>query len=466
MAKKSRSLYVCQSCGHSAPRWFGRCPACGEWNTCAEETPRPLDRHRQMLGAPPASRLQPITEVEGRDHERLGVGISEFDRVLGGGIMPGSAVLVGGDPGIGKSTLLLQMAGQLAALGSRVAYVSAEESAAQIRLRASRLGALSPDLLVMAETNLAAILEQLKSAEPVAAVIDSIQSIYLPELESAPGSVTQVRECAARLVWLAKESGLPVFLVGHVTKEGMVAGPRVLEHLVDTVLYLEGDRHHHFRIVRAAKNRFGSTNEIGLFEMRDQGLIEVANPSELLLAERAEGVSGSAIVCSMEGSRPLLVELQALVSRSSFGYPQRVATGIDGRRLSIIIAVLEKRGVHDLSGEDVFVNVVGGLRLDEPAVDLGVGLAIVSSFRNRAIEPRTVAIGELGLGGEIRPVNQIERRVAEARNLGFERCLVARGNLKGWKRPQGMEVVGVGGLEAAEELALSDSPSGPRRMDR
>tara|TARA_Y100001934_G_scaffold114854_2_gene140594 strand:+ start:210 stop:1583 length:1374 start_codon:yes stop_codon:yes gene_type:complete len=454
MAKK-RSSFVCQSCGHSAARWFGRCSGCGEWNTCVEERPQEVDKRREHIAVTsPCSELQPITEVDDQDHERLQVGIGEFDRVLGGGIMPGSVVLVGGDPGIGKSTILLQMVGQLAASNFRIAYISAEESAAQIRLRAGRLGALSEDLQVMAETNLNAILDQLKAADPVAIVIDSIQTIYMPELESAPGSVTQVRECAARLVYLAKESGIPVFLVGHVTKEGTVAGPRVLEHLVDTVLYLEGERHHHFRILRAAKNRFGSTNEIGIFEMRDQGLIEVANPSEILLAERAEGVSGSAIVCSMEGTRPLLIEIQALVSRSSFGYPQRVATGIDAKRLSIIIAVLEKRCGHDLSGEDIFVNVVGGMRLDEPSVDMGVGLAIVSSFRNRPIDAQTVAIGEVGLGGEIRPVNQIDRRVTEARSLGFERCLVARSNLKGWKRPEGMEVVGVGGLEAAEELAF------------
>jgi len=454
MAKK-RSSFVCQSCGYSAARWFGRCSGCGEWNTCVEERPQEVDKRREHIAVTaPRSELQPITEVDDQDHERLQVGIGEFDRVLGGGIMPGSVVLVGGDPGIGKSTILLQMAGQLAASNFRIAYISAEESAAQIRLRAGRLGALSEDLQVMAETNLNVILEQLKAADPVAIVIDSIQTIYMPELESAPGSVTQVRECAARLVYLAKQSGIPVFLVGHVTKEGTVAGPRVLEHLVDTVLYLEGERHHHFRILRAAKNRFGSTNEIGIFEMRDLGLIEVANPSEILLAERAEGVSGSAIVCSMEGTRPLLIEIQALVSRSSFGYPQRVATGIDAKRLSIIIAVLEKRCGHDLSGEDIFVNVVGGIRLDDPSVDMGVGLAIVSSFRNRPIDAQTVAIGEVGLGGEIRPVNQIDRRVTEARSLGFERCLLARSNLKGWKRPEGMEVVGVGGLEAAEELAF------------
>jgi DNA repair protein RadA/Sms len=453
MAKKSRSHYVCQNCGNASPRWFGRCTACGEWNTCVEERPQVADSRRPPQGSSQAQ-LRPITEVEGQDHQRLDIGISEFDRVLGNGIMPGSVVLVGGDPGIGKSTLLLQMAGQLALEGLKIVYVSAEESSGQIRLRASRIGTLCEDLLVLAETSLAAILEHLRQSEPAAVVVDSIQTIYLAELESAPGSVTQVRECAARLVYFAKESGVPVFLVGHVTKEGTVAGPRVLEHLVDTVLYLEGERHHHFRILRAAKNRFGSTNEIGLFEMRDRGLVEVLQPSQILLSERAEGVSGSAIVCSMEGTRPLLSEIQALVSRSSFGYPQRVATGIDAKRLSIIIAVLEKRGGYDLSSEDIFINVVGGIRLDEPSVDLGVGLAIISSFINRALDFKTVAIGEIGLGGEVRPVNQIERRVAEANNLGFERCLVASGNLKGWKRPEGMEVVGVGGLEAARDLAL------------
>ena len=455
MAKKPRTQYTCQSCGHTAPRWFGRCTACGEWNTCVEERPQAADPRRDQRLTPRAE-LQPITDLSDEDHERLNVGIAEFDRVLGGGIMPGSVVLVGGDPGIGKSTLLLQMAGQLALAGLRLIYISAEESAGQIRLRAGRIGALSDQLFLLAETNLSTLLDQLHGAEPTVVVVDSIQTIYFPELDSAPGSVSQVRECAARLVYFAKESGVPVFLVGHVTKEGTVAGPRVLEHLVDTVLYLEGERHHHFRILRAAKNRFGSTNEIGLFEMRDHGLIEVANPSEILLSERHEGISGSAIVCSMEGTRPLLVEIQALVSRSSFGYPQRVATGIDPKRLSIIIAVLEKRGGYDLSSEDIFINVVGGLRLDEPSVDLGVGLAIVSSFLNRALDFKTVAIGEIGLGGEVRPVNQIERRVAEARNLGFERCLVARSNLKGWKQPESMEVVGVGGVEAAVELALTD----------
>ncbi len=453
MAKKSRSHYACQSCGHSAPRWFGRCPACGEWNTCVEEKLSPPDTRRPERRAA-AAVLQPITEVSLQEAERLKIGMAEFDRVLGGGIMPGSAVLVGGDPGIGKSTLLLQMAGQLAGRGLRTVYLSAEESGAQLRLRAGRVGALAPELWVLSETNLTAIFEQLAQAGAAAVVVDSVQTIYFPDLESAPGSVAQVRECAARLVYFAKEGGVPVFLVGHVTKEGVVAGPRTLEHLVDTVLYLEGERHHHFRVLRAAKNRFGFTNEIGVFEMRERGLTEVGNPSQLLLAERAPGVAGSAVVCTIEGTRPLLVEIQALVGQSSFGYPQRVATGIDPKRLAILIAVLEKRGGYQLSSQDVFVNVVGGIRIDEPSVDLGVGLAMVSSLLNRPVDAKTVAIGEIGLGGEVRPVDQIERRVAEARNLGFSRCLVSRSNLKGWRHPQDMEVIGIGGLEAAQEIAL------------
>jgi DNA repair protein RadA/Sms len=456
MAKKARSQFVCQSCAHNAARWFGRCPGCDEWNTCVEERPMPVDARREGLVSTNKAGLQPITAVTGEEGDRIQVGIAEFDRVLGGGIMPGSAILVGGDPGIGKSTVLLQMAGQLAASGLPIAYVSAEESGAQIRLRAGRIGAISENLLVLSETNLRAILDQLQQSNLAAVIVDSIQTIYHSDFDSAPGSVTQVRECAARLVYFAKESGVPVFIVGHVTKDGNLAGPRTLEHLVDTVLYLEGDRHHHFRVLRAAKNRFGSTNEIGLFEMRDKGLVEVGNPSEILLAERAAGVSGSAIGCSMEGTRPLLVEIQALVGQSSFGYPQRVATGVDPKRLSIIIAVLEKRCGYDLSSQDVFINVVGGIRIDEPSVDLSVALAIVSSFVNRALDPELVAIGEVGLGGEIRPVNQVERRVSEARGLGFSRCLVARSNLKGWKKPEGMEVTGVGGLEVARDLALSD----------
>ena len=450
MAKRARTQYVCQACAHSAPQWFGRCPGCGGWGTCTEERLQAPDSRGQERSAGSTPRLESIAQLADGDTERLPVSISEFDRVLGGGIMPGSVVLVGGDPGIGKSTLLLQMARELAVRGLRVIYVSAEESSAQLRARAGRLGALCDTLMVLCETDLCAILEQLRPTPAAAVVIDSIQAMYTGDLESAPGSVSQVRECASRLVRYAKDTGVPVFVVGHVTKEGTVAGPRVLEHLVDTVLYLEGDRQHQFRVLRAAKNRFGSTNEIGVFEMLDQGLVEVRNASAMLLSQRATDISGSAIVCSLEGTRPLLVEIQALVSRTSFGYPQRVATGVDAKRLSIILAVLEKRGGHDLSSQDVFVNVVGGLRLDEPGVDLGIGLAILSSHLDRAIDPGTVAMGEIGLGGEIRPVAQIERRVLEARSLGFERCLVAAGNLEGWNHPPSTDIVGVSGIAQAQ----------------
>lgn len=368
--------------------------------------------------------------------------------------MHGSIVLLGGDPGIGKSTLLLQVSGQIGAGGQRVLYVSAEESLAQTRMRAQRVGALTDNLFVVSETNLDAIAGHIEKIQPAVVVVDSIQTMYRADLDSAPGSVTQVRECAARLMYLAKGTGASIFLIGHMTKTGTVAGPRVVEHLVDSVLYLEGERHHHFRILRAAKNRFGSTNEIGLFEMRDVGMVEVKNPSEILLSERAEDGSGSVVVCSVEGTRPLLVEIQALVTTSSFGYPQRVATGIDAKRLSILIAVLEKRAGTQLGSHDVFLNLAGGIRIDEPAVDLGAALAVASSFMDRSVDPKTVAIGEVGLGGEIRPVGQIDRRIAEAHKLGFERCLVSKGNLKGLKRPKGIEVIGVAGIEAARDAVL------------
>jgi DNA repair protein RadA/Sms len=392
--------------------------------------------------------------VAGNPEDRVLTRIQEFDRTLGGGIVPGAAVLVGGDPGIGKSTLLLQAAAQLALEGMTVLYVSAEESLPQTRMRAQRVGALSDRLYLVAESSLDLICGYIEELKPIAVVIDSAQTIYRPDLQSAPGSVSQVRECAARLVTLAKTTGTAVFLVGHVTKEGTVAGPRVLEHLVDTVLYLEGERHGAYRILRAAKNRFGSTNEIGIFEMCDRGMVEVANPSRIFLSERETGCKGTAVVCSIEGTRPILVEIQALVAGSNFGYPQRVATGFDTRRMAILIAVLEKRSGLQLGSQDIFLNVAGGLHLDEPSVDLGVALGMVSSFRDRPLDPMTVVVGEVGLGGEIRPVSQIDRRVAEAHKLGFTRCIVAKANLVGLKSPDGVEVVGVSEIDAAQEVAL------------
>ena len=449
---RQRVRYVCQSCGGASSRWFGRCTACGEWNTCAEEASAPASRTLESpsVSVPP----MPITEVDGAPEERIRTGIGEFDRALGGGIVPGAGMLVGGDPGIGKSTLLLQAVAQLALEGMRTLYVSAEESLPQTRMRARRIGALADALYLVAESNLDLICQYIQELKPVAVVVDSAQTIYRPDLQSAPGSVSQVRECSARLVSLAKTTGISVFLVGHVTKEGTVAGPRVVEHLVDTVLYLEGERHGAFRILRAAKNRFGSTNEIGIFEMRDRGMVEVTNPSQVFLSDRDEAGNGTAVVCSMEGTRPILVEMQALVASSNFGYPQRVATGFDTRRLAILVAVLEKRAGLHLGAQDIFLNVAGGLRLDEPAVDLGAALAMVSSFRNRPLSRATVAVGEVGLGGEIRPVSQIDRRVAEARKLGFTRCILAKANMAGLKPPDGLEVLGVSEIDAAQEVAL------------
>jgi DNA repair protein RadA/Sms len=409
---------------------------------------------RPKAGAAARSQPTPITVITGPSEARTSTGRGEFDRALGGGIVEGSAILIGGDPGIGKSTLLLQASAGVALSGSRVLYVSAEESLGQTKMRAQRVGALSENLLVVSETDVEVICEQMAAVAPTLVVVDSIQALHRPDLESAPGSVSQVRECASRLVFLAKITGAAVFLIGHVTKEGSVAGPRTLEHLVDTVLYLEGERHGAFRILRAAKNRFGSTNEIGIFEMQEAGLTEVRNPSRLFIPDRAGNGSGSIVVCSMEGTRPLLVELQALVGRTAFGYPQRVTTGIDARRLAILVAVLEKRSGLDLSAQDIFLNVAGGVRLDEPAVDLGVALAVTSSFRDRPVDRGLVAVGEVGLGGEIRPVGQVDRRIAEAHQLGFTRCIVAKQNLKGLKPPSGVEVVGVAEIDAAQEIVF------------
>lgn len=450
---KTRTRYVCQSCGIVASRWFGRCTGCEEWNTCSEEI-LSSDPTGDTGSAEPGDAPLPITEVDGGREERVTTDIRELDRTLGGGIVPGSAVLVGGDPGIGKSTLLLQGVGQLALSGLTVLYVSAEESSAQVKMRSHRVGALSEHLFLVSESNLHQILQHIDDVNPTAVVVDSAQTIFHPDLTSAPGSVSQVRECAAKLVSQAKAKGTSLFLVGHVTKEGIVAGPRVLEHLVDTVLYLEGDRHGLYRILRAAKNRFGSTNEIGVFHMGEMGMAEVANPSQVFLSDRSVEAKGNVAVCSIEGTRPILAEIQALVSNSSFGYPQRVATGFDSRRMAILIAVLEKRSGLNLGSQDVFINVTGGLRTGEPSVDLGAALAMASSYRDRPVSGGTLAIGEVGLGGEIRPVAQAGRRVMEAHNLGFQRCLLAKPNLAELAAPPGMDVVGVADIDAAQDVAL------------
>ncbi|NNE34849.1 MAG: DNA repair protein RadA, partial [Rhodothermales bacterium] len=416
---KSKTRFVCQTCGHSAHRWMGQCPGCQSWSSMVEEFDQSGPRK-----SPSSSAARPtitLSEVSANQEPRLPTGVDEFDRVLGGGIVPGSVVLVAGDPGIGKSTLMTEVAALLN--GRRVLYVCGEESPSQVRLRADRLGVEGTHVDLLPETDVDAVIATAAERDPSVMIVDSVQTLYRADLTSAPGSVSQIRESSAALIRAAKGSGMAVFLVGHVTKEGTIAGPRVLEHMVDTVLHLEGDRHHAFRILRAVKNRFGSTNEIGVFEMQGKGLVPVTNPSAVFLSERGSS-SGSAVVCTVEGTRPMLVEIQALVTDSSYASPQRAATGFDGRRLQMLLAVLEKRQGLRVSSQDVFVNVAGGLKLSEPAADLGILMAVASSLLDRPLPPDTAIIGEVGLGGEVRSVSQISVRIREAEKLGFRAAVV------------------------------------------
>jgi len=414
---KERTVFVCQNCGNESPKYIGRCPQCQEWNCYAEK----------VTSAPsaggPAAPAQELSSVSLENSPRLLLPFSEFNRVLGGGIVPGSLILIGGDPGIGKSTLLLQVAATVAEKTGKVLYVSGEESISQIKLRADRLGISGKGLFTLAETRIEAILDQATNIAPTMAIIDSIQTVFV-EGAGAAGSIGQVRECTLRLMQWAKSSGIPVFLVGHVTKEGAIAGPHVMEHMVDVVLYLEGEHFSANRILRSVKNRFGSTNEIGIFEMRDQGLFELADPSQALLSHRTEGSTGSVIVPTLEGTRPLLVEIQALTNPTAFGVPRRTANGLDFNRVILMAAVLSRRGGIPLANQDIIANVVGGIKIGEPAVDLGLALAIASSYRNVKIDPRLVAVGEIGLSGELRPVSQLDRRISEAAKLGFETCVL------------------------------------------
>ena len=446
--------YVCQSCGYESPRWVGKCPSCSEWNTFVEE---PRIRERVSSARRKESSREaaiPLSKVDRLEESRISTGIVEFDRVLGGGIVPGSVVLVGGDPGIGKSTLMMQMVSRFS--GGVSLYVTGEESVKQIKLRSDRLKFTSTEkVLLLAETNIELVQTVIDREKPDLVIIDSIQTMYRPELESAPGSVSQVRETTAMFMRTAKTIGIPIFVVGHVTKEGVIAGPKVVEHMVDTVLQFEGERHHAFRILRAVKNRFGSTNEIGIFEMRETGLEEIKNPSEVFLSERSYGSSGSTVVASMEGTRPILVEVQALVTQTNYGVPQRNSTGFDYRRLSLLLAVLEKRVGLQLGSCDVFVNIAGGVHIDEPAVDLGIATSITSSLRDIPVDSLSVAVGEIGLAGEIRTVGQIEKRVLEARKLGFQRIIVPKNNVKGLKVNNGISVVGVDRIEQAMEELLT-----------
>lgn len=424
---KPTSVFICQSCGCQAPKWLGRCPECGGWNTFVEETGRaaPGRGHSRKLSRQKTEPVQSVVEIPSFANERLSTGIKEFDRTLGGGLVPGSLTLIGGEPGIGKSTLILQSMGRIAQDGKRVLYVSGEESPSQIKLRAERLDVLSENLLICSEICIEEILRLLDQVKPDVLVLDSIQTFFTEELQSAPGSIGQVREVTFKIFQEIKARSLPVFLIGHVTKDGAIAGPKSLEHIVDTVIYFEGERAHSYRILRAVKNRYGSTPEIGVFEMTSRGLIAVDNPSEIFLAEKPEDSPGSVIVSSLEGTRSLFVEVQALVSSSSnVGMPRRMAAGIDYNRMSLLIAILEKRLDIHLQGEDIFVNVAGGIKISEPAVDLGIAAAIASSFQNRVIDSRTVMMGEIGLTGEVRSIMQLEPRIAEAERLGFARCIV------------------------------------------
>lgn len=454
---KRKTKYVCQECGYESPKWMGKCPGCNTWNTMVEElepTRTVAGKGAFRTGASLSSKSVPITDIQTEDEARILTSIQEINRVLGGGIVPGSLVLVGGDPGIGKSTLLLQLSGILAQQEHKVLYVSGEESLRQTKMRADRLHMSSKQLHVLAETDVTHIEKQIEEQQPKVVIIDSIQTVYQEEITSAPGSVAQVRECTAAFMRIAKTKGIAIFLVGHVTKEGSIAGPRLLEHMVDAVLYLEGERHHTYRILRAVKNRFGSTNEIGIFEMKDIGLTEVQNPSEMFLEQRAMGAAGSTVIASIEGTRPVLVELQALVSPTSFGTPRRMATGVDHHRVSLIMAVLEKRVGLLLQNQDAYINVAGGVRLNEPALDLGIAVSIASSFRDKPTSPYDIIIGEIGLTGEVRGVSRIEQRVLEARKLGFKRAIIPEKNTSGWEHPQEMKIIGVSSISEALRVVM------------
>jgi DNA repair protein RadA/Sms len=447
VAKVARTIYACAECGHASPKWLGQCPACRQWNTLHEEVaaPEPRGPSRGFAGAVGSSKPVPLRDVEASEEARARTGMGELDRVLGGGVVPGALMLLGGDPGIGKSTLVLAVLERLAlASGDRpVLYVSGEESARQVKLRADRLGVGARNLHILAETDAVKVLHAADQLRPAALAVDSIQTQYLPELVSAPGTVTQIREVAARFMAFAKTTETPVFLVGHVTKDGAIAGPRVLEHMVDTVLYFEGGGAHPYRVLRAHKNRFGSASEIGVFEMKAGGLVEVPNPSALFLAERPVDAPGSAVTAALSGTRNLLVEVQALVAPTGFGTPRRTALGVDPNRVALLAAVLEKKVGLDVLGCDLFVNVAGGLTLDDPAADLACAAALAGSFRDRPIDGRTLVLGEVGLAGEVRAVAQAEGRLAEAARLGFNRAVLPGGNARHVEAPPGLEVVGV-----------------------
>jgi DNA repair protein RadA/Sms len=455
---KQKTVYVCQQCGSNQPKWMGRCPECEEWNTLVETVVEPqrmtAANNRSINNLVTATKLQSLSSVPIETLDRVSLPMNEFNRVLGGGVVPGSVVLIGGDPGIGKSTLLLQITAKLAENAGPILYVSGEESVQQIKLRANRLGLSGEGLYILNEINIETILRYIKTESPKLVIIDSIQTVYWSELTSAPGSVAQVRETAAQFQAMAKSTGIPIFLIGHVTKDGSIAGPRVLEHIVDVVLYLEGERFHTYRLLRGVKNRFGATNEVGVFEMKELGLAEVPNPSEIFLAERLPNAPGSTITVTIEGTRPLLVEIQALCSTTSFGNPRRTPNGADMNRLLLLIAVLSKRCGVRLGDQDIFVNVVGGLRVGEPAADLAIATAVASSFKNRPVAADLALIGEVGLSGELRAVGHLERRLHEAIKLGFKRCLIPKTNATANIDIPGLKLVFARSLPEALEQAM------------
>ncbi len=452
MAKAKKSVYFCQNCGHEESKWLGQCPACREWNTFVEEKVTPVSA--KTVKERRETRVVTLSGIKTDEDDRMLTGIEELDRVLGGGIVKGSLVLVGGDPGIGKSTLLLQVCQRLSSAGRKLLYISGEESLKQIKLRANRMGEFTENLYLLCETSLDVIRGIIEQQKPDMVVIDSIQTMYNEEVASAPGSVSQVRESTNIFMQLAKGLNISIFIVGHVTKEGTVAGPRVLEHMVDTVLYFEGDRHASYRILRGVKNRFGSTNEIGVFEMRKEGLVEVKNPSEFMLSGKPEHASGSVVACAMEGTRPMLMEIQALVCKSNFGMPRRTAAGLDYNRVNLLMAVLEKRLGLPLSNYDAYVNIAGGIRLNEPAADLGIVMAIASSYKNRPIADDVIVFGEVGLSGEVRAVTMPEQRVAEAKKLGFKTCVIPAVSVKSVGEVDGVTVIGVKSVGEAVSVGL------------
>ncbi|CZR95252.1 MULTISPECIES: DNA repair protein RadA [unclassified Clostridioides] len=451
---KIKTKYVCQSCGYETAKWLGKCPECTKWNTFVEEVDQKSTKKEVFIIDKSSSKPVSINSIESKEEERFTTDINELDRVLGGGIVKGSLVLVGGDPGIGKSTLLIQVSSNVANLGKTVLYITGEESESQIKMRAKRLGINSENLYIFAENNLSIIESYLESVNPELIILDSIQTVFSPEISSAPGTVSQIKEGTSKFMKISKKMGISTFIVGHVTKEGSLAGPKLLEHMVDTVLYFEGERYNTYRLVRAVKNRFGSTNELGVFEMRDLGLVELDNPSKILISEKPKDVAGSVIISTVEGTRPMLLELQALVSPTSFGIPKRTSTGVDYNRVGMLLAVLEKRVGLQIQNQDVYINIVGGIKINEPSIDLGIAISVASSFRNIPIDEDIAVTGEVGLTGEVRAVSFIEKRIAECKKLGFKKIVVPRSNYEVVKDTKGIEIWPVDNLRQAINIVL------------